>query len=238
MIVKIIFEKDGNSIPFKNQREVNGFIYNRLFDRDEEIHSSFSPYSISGLQGLVASDDKKCLVPVMEPYIQVSSASDDITNRIVAGVIKSINSKNKVLFGRRVTHIVCEDDSKVGKTYDVIKTLSPVLLIKDGRKLTCRDEGWETVLTEHCKRKLSNNGILDETFRIEFSKPENIKVKNIFVGEVFNPCTSFVATVYGKPKTRKLLYSLGIGGSTGSGFGAVEVLGRKNTAQKFTFGGV
>lgn len=238
MIVKIVFEKEGDAIPFNNQHEVNGFIYNHLFDRDEEIHSSFSPYSISGLQGLVTSDDSKHLVPNMEPYIQVSSNSDEITNKVVCGVIKTINSKKKVLFGRCVTHILCEDDSKVGKNYDVVKTLSPVLLIKDGKKLTYRDEGWETLLTEHCRKKLLKNGIVDDTFRIEFNKPENIKAKNVFVGNVFNPCTSFVATVYGKPKTRKAIYSLGIGGSTGSGFGAVEVLGRKKSNETFKFSGV
>ena len=74
---------------------------------------------------------------------------------------------------------------------------------------------------------LKHCDIEEETFKMELIKPERCKKKNVWVGDVFNPISSVRLRVYGRKETREALYNLGIGNSTGSGFGAVKIYGNK-----------
>ena len=66
-------------------------------------------------------------------------------------------------------------------------------------------------------------GVVDDTLRIEIRNPHRGKEKIIWVGDVFNPCSYLSMKVYGKKETRKMIYNMGFGNSTGSGFGTIRL---------------
>ena len=69
---------------------------------------------------------------------------------------------------------------------------------------------------------------MDPTFKMEIINPHKAKSKCIWVGKVFNPCSNVRLRIYGKKKTRETLYNMGLGGSTGSGFGSVKLYSNNN----------
>ena len=223
MIIRVYFEKTDKVISFNNQHQMNGFIYALLGDKADKYHDSYSRYSVSSIQGGHISPDKKGIVFDGEPYIQISSNDLEIIGDFVNGILNAINNHSANFFGLYPTRF---DNSEFhcNKSFDVVKTISPILIRKDGNKLNCKDADWVEVLEKNCKDKLSHEGIDDKTFRIEVKKPERLRTKMIWVGGVFNPCTEGVFTIYGKKETREKLLSLGLGNSTGSGFGAMKIL--------------
>ena len=90
-------------------------------------------------------------------------------------------------------------------------------------KITHYHEKWLETLINQSKNKLNKLGIVDDTFDIKIRNFQNAKEKSIYVGNVFNPSTMISLIIYGKPNTRKTLYNLGLGNSTGSGFGCIKL---------------
>lgn len=224
MIINVYFEKGCTIIPFDNQHVLNGVIYN-IFGHDKHIHNSFSEYSISSIQGCRYNSEYNGLEPYFEPYIQFTSNIPDIINKFVCGVEKLIDNNIPVFYNRKLIRYNCRD-FMVNPEFDIIKTISPVLLKDKGRSFTYDDEGWKELLHRKTVAKLNHHGIYDDTFRFVLENDKNVKNKLIMVNGFANYCTSFVAKVYGNKKTRETIYNLGIGGSTGSGFGSVAIIGK------------
>lgn len=219
MIVKVFFSKPNVQIPVNNQKELNSFIH-RCIGENNKYHDKFSDYSISSLQGGKLNDDKKTLYFKNNPYIVISSENINFLSEIMMG----IQFKNEKLFDMKVSNIIPCGEYNVNPFFDKIITISPILLKnKNNRKLTIKDDEWLDKLIENCKSKLKYLGIIDDTFNIEFRNKEKAKTKSIYVGETFNPSSLVSLKVYGKKKTRIALYNLGLGNSTGSGFGSIEV---------------
>ena len=68
-------------------------------------------------------------------------------------------------------------------------------------------------------------GIEDESFSIEAHYENKWKTKMVYVGDVYNVCSMVKLKVSGSVRTREVLYNLGLGGSCGSGFGCVKIVG-------------
>lgn len=222
MVIRIYFKKaDGSDdkiiLPYKNQKELNSYIYKSLGDNNK-YHDAFSDYSISSIQGGKNYDRDNMIFEDEHPYIQVTSLNEKFLNDLLDGV-----SKRKYNFYNLTYEKVNFLSFNLHKEYDVVLTISPILLRVKDYKYTIKDENYMTLLKEHCIKKLRRNGIEDKSFDIVLRKPEYAKARSVIVGETFNPCTQASFYVVGKPETRNMLYHLGLGGSTGSGFGAVKV---------------
>lgn len=226
MIIKVYFEKTEKSIPFNHQHQMNGFIYKMLGEKSNKYHDTFSCYSVSNIQGCKMKEDKSGLVFPGEPYIQIASDNTEVCNDFVCAIINTIDNKSANFFGLHPVRFETYD-FPCGKKFDIMRTISPILLKQNGRKITINDENWLKVLNENCRAKLANNGIEDKSFKIVIGNRDNVRSKMVYVGDVFNPCTDGVFTVYGKESTRRKLYNMGIGNSTGTGFGAVKLIVRE-----------
>lgn len=221
MIIRVYFEKTNKTIDFNNQHQMNGFIYKMLGDKASKYHESFSNYSISSIQG--GKGVKEGIIFENEPYVQIATDNNEVCMDFVNAIIETIDTKRANFFGLFPTRFETFD-FPCGNNFDIVKTISPILLKKDGKKLNIKNENWLEVLNENCKKKLQHEGIEDPTFKIVIGKRESVRSKMIWVDNVFNPCTEGFFTVYGKKETRKKLYSMGIGNSTGTGFGAIKIL--------------
>lgn len=220
MILKIYFDlpKEGVAIPINNQKELNSFIHKTL-GHDNKYHDAFSNYSISWLMG-GKMIDKGSISFSTNPYLFVTS----LDSEFIGTLLKGLMDKKYDLFGMKYSH--CEmNEFAVNSRFDTILTNSPVI-VKDenGRKISVDNLEFIEYLKQNCIRKLKFCGIVDDTFDIILRHPEKAKTKKVMVGESFNICTLISCYVYGKPETRKMLYNLGLGGSTGCGFGSVKVL--------------
>ena len=124
----------------------------------------------------------------------------------------------------RYDSIAIDEDFIVNTHFDNIVTISPIIVkSKNGRKITFKDSEWLDRLTQNCVNKLHHLNIVDPTFKMEVVNPHKAKEKCVWVGDIFNVCSNVRLKVFGRPKTREALYNLGLGGSTGSGFGSVKI---------------
>lgn len=216
MILKIIFSKPENGMRIDNQHYINGFIH-KCLGKNNKYHNSFSDYAISSLQGGKLCNGR--LVFNENPYILVSSENSNFINDLIAGILTTDGNIEGIKFDRFEF-----SDYNVNDYYDKIITLSPILIKdKSGMKLSFKDEKFLEVLTNNCIKKLKHAGIMDKSFKIKIRNINKSKVKKIMVGNVFNICSLISLVVFGKPKTRKTLYNLGIGNSCGCGFGTIKI---------------
>ena len=217
--IKIILTYPTADVPVNNQHFLNGFIF-ESFGENCPLHDSFSPYNISSLQNGTLKDDKKTLeFKNGNPYFYVSG--DD---SFIEFAINAFESSNASVFGMKFDSIDVFDDFIVNKHFDKIVTISPIIVkTKEGRKITFKHEDWLNLLTQNCESKLKHLNIVDPTFKLEIMNPHKAKEKCVWVGDIFNPSSNVRHKVYGKPKTRETLYNMGLGGSTGSGFGSIKI---------------
>lgn len=221
MILKIFFKPIDDStndiiIPFSNQKEMNSFIYRTLGDNNK-YHDTFSDYSISSIQGGVKYDTKHIIFNT-QPYIMVASQNEEFITTLLTNL-----EKNEFTFFN-LKYARCEFKMfKLNEKYDKIITISPIIIKHDNRKISFDNPFFLDELKKNCLEKLRHIGINDETFNVEIRNIEKAKTKLIYVGDVFNISSMISLVVYGKKETRNALYHLGIGGSTGSGFGSIKV---------------
>ena len=221
MRFKIVLTQPTELVPVNNQHYMNGFNHT-IIGVNNKYHDKYSDYAISSLQGGKLCKDKKYLSFENEPYFYVSS--NDL--EFIGNFINNISTCNCSMFGMKFKRIDVMCDFIPNKYFDNIITISPIILYNEDYTKKCtikNDANYIERLNKHCQSKLKHLGIVDDTFKIEIVKPECSKEKSIWVGDVFNPCTLSRFKVYGKKETRFTLYTLGIGCSTGSGFGSVEI---------------
>jgi CRISPR-associated endoribonuclease Cas6 len=218
MIIKVIFNKPKNNIiPIVNQKELNSYIH-KCLGINNEYHDSFSDYAISSIQGGKLNNNNMLSFENSVPYIIISSENFQFISQIIMG----IESNKFNLFDMTFKNFEF-NDFKVNQTFDKIITISPILLKKNNKKITFTDKEWVNVLIEQTKAKLKHKGIIDDTFNIEIRNVNKAKEKMIYVGNTFNPCSMISLKVYGKKETRKTIYNMGFGNSTGCGFGSIKV---------------
>lgn len=224
MRLRINLTHPTQDVPVNNQHQMNGFIY-AILGNDNPYHDSVSDYSISSLQGGRLKEDKLTLsFEESNPYFYVASQNSTFIGDFILGTKR----ENVSLFGMRIDNIDITHDFRPHDYCDDIITISPILIRgKDNRKIQFDSPEWIVEIMRNCTGKLRHQGIEDKTFRIELVATGKPKKKCVWVGDVFNPCSSVRLRVYGKKKTREALYNLGIGNSTGSGFGAVKIYGNK-----------
>ena len=218
MIITVNFTSPQNNIPIKNQKELNSYIH-KCIGINNEYHDTFSDYSISSLQGGKLINGNELSFTNSVPYIVITSENTEFISKIMCGM----QSDKFTLFGMRFKTFEI-NDFNVDKFCDTIITLSPII-VKDenGYKIAFDNPKWLPILKKISEDKLKHKGIIDETFNIEIRNINKAKIKKIWVGDVFNICSYISLKVYGSPKTRKTLYNMGLGGSTGSGFGTIRL---------------
>ena len=219
MNIRLNFTNTTDKIPVDNQKELNSFVH-RVLGHDNKFHDAFSNYSISGLQGGILDKGTRMLSFRENPYIMISSMDNDFLIALFNGLS---NNSNEKFFGCAIKNYEVREFN-IHEKYDIVRTISPILLKdKTGRKITIRDNNWLATLTKQCRNKLKYAGVVDDTFSIEIMNMDNMKTRLVYVGNVFNPCTSAKLIIKGKPETRRILYNLGLGNSCGSGFGAIKI---------------
>lgn len=218
MRIKLVFSGSNNNFDCSPQDIVNSCVH-RMLGSDNEYHDKFSPYAVSGLYGGEIIDDKVSYQNGC--YFYISSHDENFMNKIFSSIYGGIEMRDMKLIKVELEGFIIND------CYDIIKTISPILLFKKDKLLTFKDEEFIEVLTQKSRRKLLHDGFSENdvnTLVIEPFHFENAKLKFPKVHNIINIASQVMLIVRGNKKVRNALYELGLGKSTGCGFGSIEIM--------------
>ena len=226
MKLKLNFERNLKPIHKPLNEEVNGFLNNVLGNKNK-YHGTFSRYSVSSMQG--GTMDKKGVLNFPNGgYVFISSDDYDF----IGSVLKGLSAKQDELYVLDMKYQSMEiSDFIVNEKFDLVRTISPVMVSANGRNLTFKDKDFISVLTDKSIKKLINCGYdekLAKTLSIKLFHPENAKTKMVEIGKAKNIANKVMFYIEGDKKVRKALYELGLGKCTGFGFGAVNINNNNN----------
>ena len=221
MRLKFLFNSNSKPINKPLNEEVNGFL-NKVLGENNKYHGNFSRYSVSSMQG--GNMNKKGIINFPKGgYIFISS--DDY--EFLGAVMKGISTSKEDLYVMDMKYVKMEIcDFMLNEKFDLVRTISPLMISANGKNLTFKDSDFTNVLIDKSIKKLVNCGYdekIAKTINIKLFHPENAKTKMVEIGNAKNIANRVMLYVEGNKKARKALYELGLGKCTGFGFGAVNI---------------
>lgn len=229
MRIIVNFTENKEPVPYNNMGFINSYI-NKCLGRNNPYHNISGEYNISGLIGGDSGDAGWNFKSGGK--IIITSKDESFLNKLLSGFMDN----KKFFWGmeyKNVDFIVETFYSGLNHFY----TLSPILLKKNlsYKKYdfhTLNDSDFDEILTIRTLNKLKaidtkQNLKLDLTnFKIT---TKNINVPKIMVKNVVNKSNRCIASIICNKKVAELLYNVGLGQSTNSGFGCIcKVENRKS----------
>ena len=206
------------SIPFNHQSYLVGTVHKWLGYNKE--HGEVSLYSFSRLEGGKKTTDG--LKFEREASFFISSYDIILMKKIIAGIQKDPT----LFYGLEVTEIIMEPDPDLTNRV-LFFTGSPILIKRKVNDkidhILYNDLRASACMKETLLKKMTIAGIVDETFDIKFDlTANNISKKLIDYKGIKNKANWCPVIINGKPETKLFAWNVGIGNSTGIGFGAIK----------------
>jgi CRISPR-associated endoribonuclease Cas6 len=206
-------------LPFNYQPILTGAIHKWL-DRNE-MHDTISLYSFSWLNGGEAKNTGLMFRSGANFFI--SSYEPDFLKKIVLG----IQADPLIANGLAVCEIVIQDDPEFSNE-EKFYCASPVFVKRrdDEREIhfTFSDEESNKHLTETLRTKLKKAGIEDNGISVEFDKTyHSPKTKVVYYNKIGNRVNLCPVIIKGSPQQISFAWNVGVGNSTGIGFGALRL---------------
>lgn len=227
MKLKIEFSKNTEPVPFTYVSNLNGYLH-KILGNDNHYHDDISLYSTSFLHGGKMNSDKKSLNFYRGATWFVSSPNKEF----IMDFITNIYNHPEFAFGMELQGVeIVKGEIVEEGGYYTIQTKSPVLLKQrdfETRKniyYTYEDEiNTTSELMKHIilkKAEKANVSIGENDFELFFDhnypkkKTRWITVKS--VNNKTSVCPVVIKT--NKKEVADFIYDVGVGHSTGSGFG-------------------
>lgn len=220
MRLKLKLSKNNKTVPFEYQQKLVGVIHKWLGENDE--HGNQSVFSFSQLQN---GEVVKNGFSFPNGSVLYFSSTN---NNLLMKVYKGIKVDSDLFCGLSVKEIEILTEPEF-RNRERFVLLSPLFIKRkiEGtnrtKHYTFEDVETENLLTEAVKRRLSNNGIDDDTIKISFDKTYfNKKTKVIKYRGIGNKVSVCPVIVEGKFESMEFIWNNGIGHSTGIGLGCVK----------------
>lgn len=221
MRLQLTLSPNSEIVPFNHITALTGALHKWLGPNDE--HGGLSLYSFGWLQGAIAKSGG-LWYPNGATW-HVSAINGDFLRRSIEGVF----SDPDIRWGMKVTNAELLPFPKFndGETY--FRCLSPILVkrqIEDGniKHFTFADPESDDLLTETMQHKLRAAGLPSQDIRLWFdhtypkAKTQLVRYRNIDNRASYCPIY-----MRGTDLQKAFAWTVGIGSSTGVGFGAVWV---------------
>ena len=220
MRVKIKLSGTNEILPLHNQHIVNGF-FHKLIGIDNKFHNSQSDYVVSDLHG-GKKIGKNEISFKNGGYIMVSAYNPEILSLLLMGMMKHQQFNKDI----KINGFEYLPPETFYDGWNHFRTCSPILLkdkTKDIGFVILNDIDFIYKLTEQCKRKLTAiNPKLDLSgFEISIKKHDAHMLKKVIVKNISNYANRCQLSIRCSKEVANILYNVGIGNSTGSGFGMV-----------------
>lgn len=222
MRVKFNFSKNTSPVPVNHQSFLNGYIH-KCLGKNNPYHDTKSDYSISILQGGRINLEDKTLNFEKGGYFTVTSKDDNFIQTLLMGVLTNPD----LFFGMKFSGIDYVDET-FHNGWNHFITLSPFIIKeyidkKNYEFLTLNDSEFSLKVKKYLINKLTKiDSTLDLTdFDVVVEDRPFNKVKSIMVKNVVNKANHCQLSINCNKKIASLLYTIGIGQSTGSGFGTI-----------------
>jgi len=205
-------------IPFNYQNILTGALHKWI--GVNEVHGSLSLYSFSWLNGGKAI--KGGLSFENGAYFFISVHDHVLLKQIIKGVRDFPEISN----GLVVKEIIIQDSPRFGGIHTFMAA-SPILIKRsiDGHEkhFDFNDKESSVLLTETLKNKLRKAGMDDNDVLVEFDRNfKNPKTKVIYYNKIGNKVNFCPIIVKGSSEQVQFAWDVGIGNSTGIGFGAIK----------------
>lgn len=217
MRVHIQFTKPTEIIPYNHQEVLTGAFHKWIGKNN--IHDNISLYSFSRLNG--ARTLKSGLNFPQGAKWFISVYDKDLFKKMISGIIES----PELRWGMRVQDFFVQTEPDFTHQEE-FKAASPIFIKnktdKGIKHYLYTDEEANDLMTRTLHSKMQMAGICDETleirFLLEYSRPKTAKIE--YKG-IENRASICPVIIKGKPASKAFAWNVGIGNSTGIGFGAI-----------------
>lgn len=220
MRIYLTFKKSDQLIPFNYQPLLTGCLHKWIGDKNN-IHGEASLYSFSWLQNVRAS--KKGVSIKQDSGCFFSFHDELLAKKVVNGIL----DKPELFFGSQVMDIsIRPTPNFTGK--ETFFSSSPIFIkrsIENGKEkhFTYLDKESDELMTQTLQTKLKKAGITDEGISVQFdTNYSGAKTKLVPYNNIKNKTNICPIIVEGTPEQLAFAWNVGIGNSTGIGFGSLK----------------
>lgn len=219
MRIYLKLSKNDTSIPFNYQELLTGVIH-KWIGRNNEVHGNPGHFSFSWIQNAIAN--KKGINLKADAYFFIGTYEESLLKQIIKGVLE-----DPVMFhGVKVIDVQIKNVPNFN-TSEKFLMASPVLLkMKEESKInhvTLEDDNFEEVLTESFKNKLEKANLNPEGVSIRLNPETNFRQTKLVTYKGIKNRTSLAPIIIeGTPEQIAFAWCVGLGNSTGIGFGALK----------------
>ena len=218
MRVHLKIKSSNQIIPFDHQPLLTGIIHKWLGWND--VHGKVSLYSFSQLEGGKATPEGLEFENGTSFFF--SSYNVDLIKKLITG----IRQNPELFFGLTVSEINIQEDPDFTDR-ELFFVASPIFIKRRvGEKvehIRFNDSRANSCLIETLRTKMNEAGLSDETLSISFdnSSPKS-RTKMINYNGIKNKVNWCHVIIKGKPETKLFAWNVGLGNSTGIGFGSIK----------------
>ena len=222
MRFKIQLSGTDKPLPIEHHHIVIRYIH-RVLGKDNVYHDAKNDYSISSLIGGKLIPNTKNISFKKGGYIIISSQNQNFLNDIM------MNFYTTEFYGDiKVTGVEFIQE-QFNNGWNHFAVLPPGFIIKDYKNKkeygfhTLNDENFETIVKNYLIKKLFK---IDPTlnlsdFDVRIVKHDKHKVNKVMIKNVKNIANLCHISIHSNKKVAEILYHIGIGQSTGCGFGVI-----------------
>lgn len=220
MRLHIKLTKNTEIIPFNYQKLLTGCVHKWIGENNSQ-HGIVSLYSFSWLQNVKPS--QKGLNLTRDSHMFFSFHESELAKEVIKGILKS----PEMFCGIKVRDVLIQDTPEFFD-HERFYITSPILIkrrLEDGNEkhYTYEHEESDELMTTTLKTKLREAGMDDEGVRVYFDKEySNPKTKIISYGKIRNKANICPVFIEGAPEQIVFAWNVGLGNSTGVGFGSIE----------------
>jgi CRISPR-associated endoribonuclease Cas6 len=222
MRLKINFTANTTPVPVHTQQMMNSYVH-KCLGRNNSYHDAKNNYAISTLQGGKLNKEEQTLEFENGSYFVISSLDNEFLNKLLIGIMN-----NQDLFCGMTFNGVDYLDEVFYDGWNHFATLSPFIIKhyfdkKNYSFVTLNDADFQIKVKEYLIKKISKVSpeLNLDGFDVHIPNHESHKVKKIMVKNVVNKANQCQISIHCSKEVAKLIYNIGLGQSTGSGFGTL-----------------
>lgn len=218
MRLHLSIEPSKEILPFNYQPLLTGALHKWIGENN--FHDHISMYSFSWLKNGQATKNGLQFKNGSQYFISSHSSE------LLKNIIKGIQDNPKIKDGFSVQEIMVQDNPQF-KNESVFYCASPILIKRNingnTKHYTFGNEKTDELLTETLKHKLKKAGLSDEGVNAGFDRSyRKAKTKVIHYKSIGNLVNICPIKISGTPEQLAFAWNVGVGNSTGIGFGSLK----------------